>query len=141
VNEALLSDPAEVEEAGSAKNILLVEDNELQRQTIRLALEHFGFVVHEAADGLEATKVIASLKLDLIITDIVMPEKDGLQVIMEVRRSQPFLPILAMSGGGRQSADDYLMKAGELGADQGLAKPFSARELLAAVNNVLGVPA
>jgi len=124
------------------KVILLVEDNETQRKAIRMTLEHFGFEVHEATNGLEAIRIIPVTRLDLVLTDIVMPEKDGLQVIMEIRRSQPDLPVMAMSGGGgSRGADDYLLEADAAGADKSLAKPFSARELIGAINSVLGVPA
>ena len=74
---------------------------------------------------------------DLLITDIVMPEKEGLEVLMELRKRQPPVKIIAISGGGRNSATDYLPIAKLMGASKVLAKPFSNDVLVAAINELV----
>ena len=76
--------------------------------------------------------------VDLLITDIIMPKKEGLQVLMELRKVQPPVKIIAISGGGRKSSADYLQIAKLMGAGRVLAKPFSNEELVAAIEELLG---
>ena len=90
-----------------------------------------------AAGGAEALKLSCKGPFDLVITDLIMPEKEGLETIMALRRQSPTTKIIAMSGGGRNSGKDYLAIARLLGAQRTLAKPFSNAELLAAVADVL----
>lgn len=118
-------------------NILLVDDNagllKMQAEFLRDA----GHTVATAANGKEAMRVVQRGSFDLVVTDLVMPEKEGIETIIELRRKFPALKIIAMSGGGRVDAKDYLDIARKLGAARTLAKPFSGKELVEAVAQVL----
>ena len=117
--------------------ILLIDDDDSVRMVLLLTLKHFGHTVVEARNGNEGLELFRHGGADLLITDIVMPEKDGLEVLMNLKRSQPSLKIIAISGGGRNSAEDYLQIARLMGASKVLAKPFTADVLMAAVNELL----
>lgn len=120
-------------------NILLVDDN---ADLIRLQSEYLrseGHFVATAENGIVAMAQADLVAWDLVITDIIMPEKDGIEVIIEMRKRIPTVKIIAMSGGGRVSAKNYLELAGRLGADITLGKPFSASDLMKAVNTVLAI--
>jgi DNA-binding response OmpR family regulator len=117
--------------------ILLIDDDDSVRTMLRQTLTHFGHTVIEARDGQEGLKLFQHARADLVITDIVMPEKEGLEVLMELRQEQPPVKIIAMSGGGRGMAADYLRMARGMGAARVLAKPFSHEVLMAAVNELL----
>lgn len=118
-------------------HILIIEDDALLRQTLRYTLERLGYDVTEASDGKEGLAVQKNAVCDLVIVDIIMPGIDGIKTIIELKRQSPSLKIIAMSGGGRGSADDYLSMAAKLGAKRTLAKPFSADDLSALVSEVL----
>ncbi|HXB02994.1 MAG TPA: response regulator [Opitutaceae bacterium] len=124
--------------------ILLIEDDNEVRTMLRLTLIHFGHNVIEARNGKEGLELFKRANADLVITDIVMPEKEGLEVLIKLRANQvPPVKIIAISGGGRQKAADYLRMAKLMGAARVLAKPFSNEVLIAAINELLpdgGVP-
>lgn len=130
-----MSDPA----SPSAKpaRILLVDDNDAIRTVLRRLLARSGFDVVEARNGIEALAAHKATPADIVVTDLIMPEKEGLETILELRRMQPKLRIIAMSGGGRVRAQDYLKLAAALGASRTLAKPFSEAELLKAIQELL----
>jgi DNA-binding response OmpR family regulator len=117
--------------------ILLIDDDESLRPVLRLVMVHFGHTVLEARDGKEGLRLFESFRPDLLITDIVMPEKEGMGVLMDLRKMRSTVKIIAMSGGGRQGSVDYLRIAKLLGAHRVLAKPFSNEALMVAVNGVL----
>ncbi len=117
--------------------ILLIDDDDSLRTMLRLTLSHFGHTVTEARNGKEGLELFPQLEADLVITDIVMPERDGVEVLMVLRRGDPPVKIIAMSGGGRMSATDFLRIATQLGAAKVLAKPFSSEVLIAAINELL----
>ena len=117
--------------------ILLIDDDDSLRTMLRLTLVHFGHTVIEARNGKEGLDAFPQAAADLVITDIVMPEKEGIEVLMELRKKKPPVKIIAMSGGGRASATDYLRIATQLGAARALAKPFSHEALMAAINELL----
>lgn len=119
------------------KSILVIDDEQLIRLQIRSALELEGYVVHEAANGNEGLARIAEAAPDVVITDILMPDKEGIETILELRRSHPKIRIIAISGGGRTGNKDFLRTAKHLGADRTLAKPFGLAELLRLVREVL----
>jgi DNA-binding response OmpR family regulator len=104
---------------------------------LRIVLENSGYQVREAANGKIALDIFTQSPSDLIITDLIMPDKEGIELIMQVRRSHPEVKIIAMSGGGRINPLDYLNLAQKFGADYSIAKPFSNRELLDKVKMVL----
>lgn len=118
-------------------NILLVDDDEQLRAMLKIVLTRAGHEVREARDGNEALKIQSRHPADLMITDLIMPDREGLDTIREVRRNNAGIKIIAMSGGGRVNAQDYLVLAKKLGADYSLAKPFSNQELLRVVQLVL----
>jgi CheY-like chemotaxis protein len=120
-------------------NILLVDDNV---DLIRLQSDYLrgeGHFVATAENGMIAMGQADLVAWDLVITDIIMPEKDGIEVIIEMRKRIPTVKIIAMSGGGRVSAKNYLELAGRLGADITLGKPFSGSDLMKAVNTLLAI--
>ena len=117
--------------------ILLIDDDDSLRTMLRLTLSHFGHTVIEARNGKEGLELFARANADLVMTDIVMPEVEGLEVLMELRKKEPPVKIIAMSGGGRVSATDYLRIARQMGAAQVLAKPFSNEAMMAAINELV----
>lgn len=113
--------------------ILLVEDDNDVRQLIKQLLEKDGHTVLEAANGKTAVDIYYKEQPDLIITDIVMPEKDGIEVISELKSKYPHIKIIAISGGGGLDPSSYLFTARKLGAAYTFKKPFLRAELLEAV--------
>jgi DNA-binding response OmpR family regulator len=113
--------------------ILLIEDDDSLRAMLCLTLTHFGHTVVEARNGKEGLALFDPATIDLVITDLVMPETEGIEVLMELRKKQSPVRIIAMSGGGRVNEVDYLRIAKALGASAVLAKPFSNEALLAAI--------
>ena len=120
--------------------ILLIEDDNSVRTVLLLTLAHHGHTVVEARNGKEGLDLFRQGSIDLVITDIVMPEKEGFEVLMKIRRKNPALKIIAISGGGLHNAAHYLHTAKLLGAAKVLAKPFSNETLMAAVNELLEHP-
>ena len=118
-------------------SILLIEDDDLFRETVALALAESGYTIMQARDGDEGTRLLRVEPADLVITDIVMPNKEGLATVMELRRDHPTLGIIAMSGGLAHDAPLYLKLAGNFGANRTLRKPFELTELLTAIKEVL----
>lgn len=117
--------------------ILVIDDNDLVRASTRAILEAEGYAVDEASDGDVGIARTKSNAPDLILTDIVMPNKEGIEMIRDLRASGYEGPIIAMSGGGRLDATEVLDLAGKLGADACVAKPFKKAELLAKVKACL----
>lgn len=103
----------------------------------RELLEYAGHTVVTATDGFKALAAVETGNFDLVITDIIMPGKEGIEMIMELRRRHPLLKIIAMSGGGRIGAMSYLELAEKLGALHTLEKPFNQAVLIEAVDTVL----
>ena len=120
------------------KNILLVEDDDCLRESLRDRLTISGYPVTCAANGTEAIKATDTQSFDLVATDIFMPQKGGLAVIMHVRSHLMPCKVLAFSGGGNLlKADDYLETAKEMRVDATLKKPFTCDEFLTAIREVL----
>ncbi len=117
--------------------ILVVDDVELERLVIRNILESAGHVVVEAENGVAAIAAQEADPFDLVITDIVMPKKEGVETIIELKRAYPALKIIAVSSGGSRKNPDYLKLAQKFGADKILSKPISMVELLDQVNACL----
>lgn len=117
--------------------VLVVDDEELARFTVREILEEGGHSVLEAAGADEALRILAAKPVDVLVTDIIMPGKDGIALVAEVRRTRPAVRVVAISGGGRTTRLDFLTVAKAYGADQVLAKPFGGERLLAAVDACL----
>jgi CheY-like chemotaxis protein len=117
--------------------ILVVDDDETFRRPLCQTLRCADHEVQAAADGSAALELFRQQPVDLVITDLVMPEKEGIDTILELRRLQPDLKIIAMSGGGYTHCTDYLQIARRLGANRTLAKPFTAQEVIEAVTSLL----
>jgi CheY-like chemotaxis protein len=118
-------------------NILLVDDEEQLRSVLTIVLESEGHVVREAQDGDEALESYSRQPADLVITDLLMPGKEGIETIMELRQSYPEVKIIAMSGRINSGRESNLEAAKLLGADYILAKPFSNRDIVNAVDKIL----
>ena len=123
--------------ASKASTILLIDDEIELRATVSRLLQRAGYEVVTAANGAEALATARFVRADLVITDIIMPEKEGLETIAELRREFPELPVIAVSGGGVVDPGSYLTIAQRLGADRALAKPFGFQELLSTVRELL----
>lgn len=112
------------------KRILVVDDEEQIRTMLTYMLELEGYTVFSAKNGEEGLDLVGRLAFDLVITDMIMPVKDGLKFIMELVKDYPDLKILAISGGGAIKAERYLTMAGYLGDIATLEKPFKQDMLL-----------
>ena len=119
------------------ENILIIDDETPIRSMVRLILERAGYAVREAQDGIEGIRVFRETPADLIITDLIMPNKDGIGMIIELKKDFPELKIIAMSGGGLNRPDGYLRGAQKLGAACTLSKPLNRNDLLRAVRDTL----
>jgi len=117
--------------------ILVVEDDDQLRTMLKLLLTSAGHDVTEASDGAGVCDMHQRNPFDVIITDLVMPGIEGLGVITELRRRDPAVRIIAISGAGQGRAEEYLKIAKKLGAQLVLSKPFSNEEFLKAVSSVL----
>jgi DNA-binding response OmpR family regulator len=117
--------------------ILVIDDDALVRHTISRILERSGYQVVLAEDGAEGVAKFRNERPDLVITDLIMPEKEGIETIIEMRREDPAARIIAVSGGGRLGAMDFLVVAHKLGAGEILRKPFEPAELLGCVSRAL----
>jgi DNA-binding response OmpR family regulator len=118
-------------------NILLVEDDDQLRGMLKLLLTNAGYEVSEANNGTRVRDMHQQQRFDLVITDLVMPDTEGLTVIRELRRIDQDVRIIAMSGWGQGKGEEYLRIAQKLGAHLTLSKPFGNQEFLEAVRLAL----
>lgn len=119
------------------KRILVIDDEPTAVDLLRRILELDGYEVLEAANGIEGLELFRHNACDLVITDMVMPKKDGLQIILDLRDNYPDLPIIAISGGGTISKERYLAVAGYLDKVITIAKPFTIKTIQKAVATLL----
>jgi CheY-like chemotaxis protein len=119
------------------RQILIIDDDAVMRRIFERTLTFAGYSVRSACDGREGIAMLHAAPADLIVTDIFMPNQEGLETIMEIRKSLPQVPIIAISGGYLAS-NSMLFIARQVGAVQVLKKPFKADTLVHAVQNVLG---
>jgi len=117
--------------------VLIVEDDRELREMIAVSLTRRKFTVIEAANGKEAIIHFKPSLTDLVVTDIIMPEEDGLKVIMKLKELKPSLKIIAISGGGKAAPGSYLNLARALGADVIYSKPFSLNDLTGKIEELL----
>jgi CheY-like chemotaxis protein len=117
--------------------ICIIDDDESVRQTVGKILRGAGYAVTDAKDGEVGLRLVESMSPAMIITDIVMPNREGIETIREAKRRFPNIPIIAISGGGRLGPEGFLELAIKLGADDCLAKPFRQAELLNKVAHLL----
>jgi DNA-binding response OmpR family regulator len=117
--------------------ILIVEDDNDLREMLKLSLLQRKYTVIEAGNGKEAISKFKPTLIDLVVTDIIMPDEDGLKVIMKLKEIKPNIRIIAISGGGKAGPGNYLNLARALGADEIFPKPFSVQALLARIDAIL----
>jgi CheY-like chemotaxis protein len=110
--------------------VLVIDDDHLVRYTLSKILQRNGYHVTTAADGKRAMAVFRDERPDVVITDIIMPEQEGIETILKIRCERPEVKIIAISGGARTHNLDYLGMAEAFGADDVISKPFEAEELL-----------
>ena len=120
--------------------ILIIDDEPQIRSMLKLMLERDGYEVAEAPDGIEGIRIYRQNPADLIITDLIMPNKDGIGVIIDLKKEFPNVKIIAMSGGGLNKPEGYLKGAKKLGAACTLTKPIDRGEMLRAIKDVLKSP-
>ena len=118
--------------------ILVIDDDPDIRETVRRTLESRGHTVDLAKDGRAGIAALAQHAPDLVITDVFMPDQDGIETLIELRKAFPNLRVIAMSGGNTGGLISLLDDMEGLGANASIPKPFTPKELIATVNSVLG---
>jgi len=123
------------------KSILVVDDVDGVRRELTLLLEEEGYDVDQAANGKEALNFLQEYPIDLVVTDILMPDVDGIILIKEIKEKYPQIKVIAISGGGKliklEGEHNYLSSAKLIGANAVLKKPFNSDELLVLVKSLL----
>lgn len=117
--------------------ILVIEDDPQFREMLIEMLERKEYDVFSASDGEEGIEIWKSVNPDVVITDIIMPNKEGIETILDLKRRNKEVKIIAISGGGRTNAQDNLRSAKLLGASLVIAKPFESSQLIGAVEELL----
>lgn len=116
--------------------LLLIDDDPSLRRVLAKSLSYAGHEVLQAGDGQEGLDLVHATPVDLVITDLIMPVREGVETIVELRRSHAHVPIIAISGGS-SNTPLYLEIANKIGAQQILQKPFTPEELVALIAAVL----
>ena len=119
------------------KSVLLIDDDALLLRMMAIAFRGAGYRVHTAFDGADGLSIFHIHEIDLVVTDLVMPGKEGIETIIELNRRNASLKIIAISGGTYGRAAGYLTLARHLGADKVMLKPFSTADLLAVARSLL----
>ena len=122
----------------AGKRIVFMDDDPAIQKLVESVLEEAGYQVRLAANGREGMKLLAEEPADLVITDLIMPEQEGLESIVLIRQRYPGIRIIAVSGGLRRGEIDMLPTADKLGADRTLRKPLVPEELLQVIADLLG---
>jgi CheY-like chemotaxis protein len=117
--------------------VLIVEDDKELREMLKMSLLRRSFTVFEAENGKDAITHFKPTITDLVVTDLIMPEEDGLKVVIKLRELKPSIKIIAISGGGKVGPGSYLNLAKALGADAIYSKPFSINDLTAKIEQLL----
>ncbi|MBN2530079.1 MAG: response regulator [Deltaproteobacteria bacterium] len=118
--------------------ILVIDDDPFIRDVLKQTLERVAHAVSLAEDGERGLHLYNEGEYDLVITDLIMPRKEGIETIAELKKTSPSVKIIAMSGGYRLPAENYLKIANTLGVNGSLIKPFEKSELIDIVEKVLG---
>lgn len=119
------------------QRVLIIEDEMELREMIKTSLIRRKYIVFEAENGKDAIAHFKPSMTDLVVTDLIMPEEDGLKVIMKLKELKPSLKIIAISGGGKAGPGGYLNLAKALGANAVLSKPFSINDLISKIEELL----
>lgn len=114
--------------------ILVVDDDPLVQRTCQLCLEPLGYKVDCASNGTQALERIATCPVSVVLIDIFMPEMDGIETLLSLKKRNPDIPVIAMSGGGARARFDFLAAAMKFGAAQVIKKPFTAKELISVLS-------
>jgi len=130
------SQPA-VSQSSPGTTVLVVDDDVMVLQAVVILLEDRGFNVLAAVDGVQGLHEYRKHRPDVVLTDIIMPQKEGISLIRDLRREFPEAKIIAMSGGGRMGNSDYITIAKTLGADTSLNKPFDEDQLIETLQMLL----
>lgn len=130
-----MTDSAETRLKG--RRILLIEDDAVLLRSLATQLTQAGSTVAVAPDGKVGLEKFKEFRPDLVITDIIMPEREGIETLMAIKAECPDAKVLAISGGGRVGAAEFLNLALRLGADAALAKPFRSADLIATAADLL----
>ncbi|HAM10020.1 MAG: hypothetical protein A2X05_07940 [Bacteroidetes bacterium GWE2_41_25] len=117
--------------------ILIIDDETAISVMLKRMIEKAGHETRIAVNGVEGIQLFDNFSPDLLITDIVMPEKEGLELIFELRRKNPELKIIAISGGGRFQYEGYLSSAKHLGANMVFQKPLDLKALMSGISDLL----
>ncbi len=120
--------------------ILIIDDDEQIRVLLQQMMEWAGFEVEVAENGKVAMNIQKQNPADLVITDLIMPEQEGLETISRLKKDYEGIKIIAISGGGRIGPEAYLPAAQELGADRVFSKPFDIQSVVDTVKELLNVP-
>jgi CheY-like chemotaxis protein len=123
------------------QKILVIDDDPGILRMIEFMLDGSGYQCLSFGNAGEGLAMLDHMAVHLILTDIIMPEMEGIELILHARATFPDLPIIAMSGGGRSSRTDVLHLAQQFGAAMVIPKPFTRAELLAAIEKTIGPPA
>jgi CheY-like chemotaxis protein len=119
--------------------VLIVEDDKELREMLKMSLLRRNFTVLEAENGKDAITHFKPAITDLVVTDLIMPEEDGLKVVIKLRELKPSIKIIAISGGGKVGPGSYLNLAKALGADAIYSKPFLINDLTAKIEQLLDI--
>jgi CheY-like chemotaxis protein len=119
------------------QKILVIEDNPIVRNTVMRILQSAGYSVVTAGDGLQGVAEFRKEQPDLVISDIIMPQQEGIGTIRQILAERPGTKIIAISGGGRIGNTDFLQIARKMGAVDALQKPFDPDDLLGRITNCL----
>jgi DNA-binding NtrC family response regulator len=126
--------------AGAGGSILIIDDDAGVSRTLSLILTRAGYQVSTVTSGRKGLELLTNDGFDLVLTDIIMPELDGIEAIRRIRSDHPDLRIIAMSGGGQIDKADFLHMAEVLGADRVIEKPVRSERLLELVKDVMAKP-
>lgn len=120
--------------------VLIIDDNEMIVESLSVLLENEGYDVLSSSNGKNGLKLLSKNRIDVVITDIIMPDKDGIETIREIKKTYRNTKIIAMSGGGKIAAKKYLTFVKQLGVRHTLSKPFEKEQILSALEAVLREP-
>ncbi len=116
--------------------VLIIDDTPDVRHMLTETVRNAGYIVHAVADGKRALAAFEQIAPDIVISDIIMPEGEGLETIQALHRQRPEMPIIAISGGGLVGPDSYLRCARHMGADRAFTKPLDTPMLLEAIREL-----
>lgn len=119
--------------------VLIADDEIMVRSMLREVFQNAGFQTIEAGNGAEAMRLLSENVVDLAVMDLIMPETEGLETIIQLKKFHPTIKIIAITGGLRGGSVDLLPMAKVLGAHRAFQKPVSGRDLIAAANELLDV--